>query len=140
MSVSVTLCVVVPSVAALRVNPRMAWLAQRDEVGAVVRPSLRERQLVVYLLGLCIDPFLKTELTQRVGSSVSSFNLRIAVLAESERLHISPAAVFFLLHAPSAVKAVGWKISCFLCTSTDVLHNKRKLPEVTRADGFHCPA
>jgi len=44
-----------PPVAALRVNPRMARLAECDEVGTVVRSSLRERQLVVYLLGLCID-------------------------------------------------------------------------------------
>lgn len=71
MSVSVTLCVVVPPVAALRVNPRMARLAECDEVSTVVRPTLRERQPVVYLLGLCIDPFLKAELTQRMSCCVA---------------------------------------------------------------------
>lgn len=49
----------------------MARLAQGYKVGAVMRSSLRERQLVMYLLSLRIYTLLEAELTQRVRSGIA---------------------------------------------------------------------
>ena len=55
-----------PSVAALRMNPRMARLAQRHKVSLVMRPALCQRQLMVYLLHRSQQPLFLTLLTERV--------------------------------------------------------------------------
>ena len=62
---------VVPPVTPLRMNPRMAGLAQRHEVSLVMGAALCQRHPVVYLLHRMQQPFLITLLTERMLYSVS---------------------------------------------------------------------
>ena len=61
----------IPAIAALRMNPRMARLAQRHEVSLVMRPALCQRQPVVYLLHRPQQPLLPAFLTERVLCGVT---------------------------------------------------------------------
>jgi hypothetical protein len=80
-----------PAVAAFGMNPRMALFAKGHQITAVVRPSLRERELVVNLLGWRVRTFRKADLTQRMlrsigipdafpSPSVSTLGGRVAVV------------------------------------------------------------
>lgn len=57
---------VVPSVTALGMDPRMTLLAQSNEVTPVMSSTLGQRFLVVYLLGLHQDSLGIALLTKRV--------------------------------------------------------------------------
>ena len=57
---------VVPSVTALGMDPRMTLLAQSNEVTPVMSSTLGQRFLVVYLLGLHQDSLVIALLTERV--------------------------------------------------------------------------
>ncbi len=49
----------------------MAGSAKSHEIGSVMGATLRQRLHVVDLLGWCVDTLRKTNLTQRMGSSVA---------------------------------------------------------------------
>ena len=55
-----------PAVSILRMDLRMAGPAQGDQVAPLMGAALRQRQLMVDLLGLHIPPFLQALLTQRM--------------------------------------------------------------------------
>lgn len=61
----------VPPITTLCMNPCMARLTQRHKVSLVMRPALRQWQLVVYLLNRTQNTFLVTLLTERVLCSVA---------------------------------------------------------------------
>ena len=57
---------VMPAVSVLRMDLRMAGPAQGEQVAPLLGAALRQRQLMVDLLGLHIPPFLQALLTQRM--------------------------------------------------------------------------
>ena len=61
----------IPPVPTLRMNPCMTRLTQRHEISLVMRPALRQWQLVVYLLNRTQNTFLVTLLTERMLCSVT---------------------------------------------------------------------
>jgi len=63
--------VVVPPITILCVSSRMTLFAKSNQVFSVMSSTLREWELVMYLLGRNVASFLQALLTQWMGSSVA---------------------------------------------------------------------
>ena len=95
----------IPAVAALRMNPRMAGLAQRHKVLLVMRPALCQWQPVVYLLHRPQQSFLLALLTERILCSVAVTDTlpRPAVPTAYSRIAVSSVSLA-LLSPPHGIK------------------------------------
>ena len=95
---------VVPAVAHLRGDPRVAWLAERHQIGYRVCPALGERQLVVDFLGWRVPAGFQALLAQRVRRDITVADTfpRSAVMTAGRRV----AAVLLV--------AFGFQLGVFL--------------------------
>lgn len=83
-----------PAVTMFSVNACMAGGAKSHEIGSVMGAALRQRLHVVDLLGWCVDTLRKTDLAQRMGSSVAVTDTLPGSAVATLRLGI--AFIFFI--------------------------------------------